>query len=76
MRQHGSLRYCKAESMNNTVSDIELRKQVVEYVATGNADYTQIFTDLSCKIVKDDGVILVQVWVGIPDGTKLPEVDW
>lgn len=65
------------DELERTDSDEELRKRAVEYVATHQADYSQIFTSPECKIHKvDNDCVAVQVWVGIPSSVKLSKLDW
>jgi hypothetical protein len=41
----------------------------VEYVASHEHDYAQIFSNPSCCIHNDDEkFVMVQVWVGVPRG--------
>jgi len=49
------------------MTNAEIRDHAVDYVATHQADNSQIFTTPDCKIDRVNNVTYVQVWVAILD---------
>ena len=53
----------------------EVFKAAVDYVARHKHDYCQIYTCPECKMFKDEnGTIHCQIWVMLPE--KLEKADW